>query len=464
MGKGGKQRSRKKGTQRGAGHSAPGNAGSRSAGPGGGSSFFASPGPVPGQPGVAEQVSLAVVEAMRHLDAGDGPAFTVAADRVAVGRVTQGQVAPGWREAAERTLATTLTSLVSRIWRAGWEPVDLVRAVRRELSEEHAALTLRAVETELSAYPAPTVDPRWSSQLRSLGAEVRRPSGATFLVLPGEGDQARWVRTVHVALEVVHAVSRLPRLEPLSPPPGTAGRRLEASRAVDERVLERVRALLAKAESTPYPAEAETFTAGAQSLMARHSIDRALLEATAPRREGPGGRRVGIDNPYEGPKVALLDAVARANRCSTVWSKELGFVTVVGFPGDLDGVELLFTSLLVQATTAMTRAGSRQDGFGRSRTRSFRQSFLLAYAGRIGERLAEATAAQAESVAAEPEGAGLLPVLAARHEEVTEAVSALFPHLRTTSIGRARDGEGWASGRASADLARLDTAVPLVGG
>ena len=458
MGKGGKQGSRKKGIRRAMGHPGSG------PGPVPGPAPAAGSGPAPGQPGVAEQVNLAVVEAIRHLDAGDGAAFAVAADRVAVGRDTQGRVAPGWREAADRALSTNLTSLVSRLWRAGWEPADLVRAVRRELSEEHAALTLRVIEAELSAYPAPTVDPGWFSQLRSLGAEVRRPSGAGFLVPPGDGDQARWVRTVHAALEVIHAVRLLPRLEPLSPPPGTAGRRPEASRAVDERVLERVRALLAKAESTPYAAEAETFTAGAQALMARHSIDRALLDATAPHREGPGGRRVGIDNPYEGPKVALLDAVARANRCSTVWSTELGFSTVVGFPGDLDAVELLFTSLLVQATTAMTRAGSRQDGLGRSRTRSFRQSFLLAYAGRIGERLAEATAAQAESAAAEPAGEGLLPVLAARHEEVTEAVSALFPHLRTTSIGRARDGEGWASGRASADLARLDTAVPLVGG
>ncbi len=41
---------------------------------------------------------------------------------------------------------------------------------------------------------------------------------------------------------------------------------------VDPRVLDRVRKLLAKAESTTYPAEAETFTAGAQA-----AADRAAL-------------------------------------------------------------------------------------------------------------------------------------------------------------------------------------------
>jgi hypothetical protein len=40
-----------------------------------------------------------------------------------------------------------------------------------------------------------------------------------------------------------------------------------------------VRALLAKAESTTYPEEADALTAKAQELMARHSIDRAMLDA-----------------------------------------------------------------------------------------------------------------------------------------------------------------------------------------
>ena len=62
--------------------------------------------------------------------------------------------------------------------------------------------------------------------------------------------------------------------------------------------------------------------------------------------------------------------VAAANRCRAVWHRSLGLCTVLGFPGDLDAVELLVTSLLVQATTAMVQAGSRRDVYGRSRTRS----------------------------------------------------------------------------------------------
>jgi hypothetical protein len=252
-------------------------------------------------------------------------------------------------------------------------------------------------------------------------------------------------------------------LDPLGPIPGAATHAPAAPRPdVDERILARVRALLAKAESTSYPAEAETFTAGAQALMARHRIDRALLDATRPQQAtGPIGRRIGIDNPYEAPKAMLLDAVAAANQCRTVWSKELGFATVVGHATDLDAVELLFTSLLVQATTAMTRQGAKKDAVGRSRTRTFRQSFLISYARRIGERLTETSDEQTRVAAAETGRGNLLPVLAARRSAVDEATATMFPDTVQKPIGGAYDGEGWTRGRAAADLANLQAATSL---
>mgnify|MGYP003491477332 CR=1 FL=1 len=40
----------------------------------------------------------------------------------------------------------------------------------------------------------------------------------------------------------------------------------------DDKILDKVRALLAKAAGTEYPAEAEAFLAKAEALMARHAI------------------------------------------------------------------------------------------------------------------------------------------------------------------------------------------------
>jgi hypothetical protein len=297
-------------------------------------------------------------------------------------------------------------------------------------------------------------------QLSDLAAEVWWRPDQNHLQAWAQAQCVDWSTVVSCALEVLDLIAGLPDLEKLIPVPG-AGRSTGATTqpqraAIDERVLSRIRALLAKAESSTFPAEAETFTAGAQALMARHSIDHALLAALGQSSsEEPAGRRIGIENPYAEPKAMLLGVVAEANRCRTVWSCDLGFSTAIGFPADLEAVELLFTSLLVQATTAMVHAGSRTDDSSRSRTRSFRQAFLTAYGSRIGQRLAEATETQTTRAATEPASRNLLPVLFARNEAVDEAVAAMFPEMTNHVVGSVTNREGWFSGLSAADRAAL---------
>lgn len=238
----------------------------------------------------------------------------------------------------------------------------------------------------------------------------------------------------------------------------------------DDKVLGRVRALLAKAESTPYPEEAEALTAKAQELMARHSIDAALAATGAdPSRRGgdPERRRVAVPNPYVTAKVHLLSVVARANRCEAVWMKDEQVVFLFGYPVDLEAVELLFTSLLLQATSAALAAGSQVDAWGRSRTRSFRSSFLVSFAARIGERLAEAAQHAVDEAVAEGGdtgvgAGGLLPVLADRADAVRAARDEAFPRVKRTTT-RVTNGAGWQAGRDAAERASL-TGQTQVGG
>ncbi|RST20878.1 bifunctional 3'-5' exonuclease/DNA polymerase [Streptomyces sp. WAC04770] len=63
-------------------------------------------------------------------------------------------------------------------------------------------------------------------------------------------------------------------------------------------MLTRIRALLAKAEATGFPEEAEALTAKAQELMARHSIDEALLAARSHSTDGPGVPFAGLLRVY----------------------------------------------------------------------------------------------------------------------------------------------------------------------
>lgn len=195
-----------------------------------------------------------------------------------------------------------------------------------------------------------------------------------------------------------------------------------------------------------------------------HAIDHAMLAASgrAPADQ-PTGRRIGLDAPYEAAKAALLQSVAAANRSRVVWSRQFGFATVVGHPTDLETIEVLFTSLLVQAVAAMTREGGRRSTGGVSRTRPFRQSFLVSYACRIGERLSESTRRETDAVAAQAGQDCLLPVLRSRDEAVERAMAEMFPQTFELSVKPSWDGEGWARGRAATQLATLEPATPITG-
>jgi hypothetical protein len=185
--------------------------------------------------------------------------------------------------------------------------------------------------------------------------------------------------------------------------------------------------------------------------MGRHALEQALVAGPATSAPRASARRLWLDAPYANAKSSLVHQVAAANRCRAVSLPSLDMVTVVGHAADLATVELLVTSLLVQADRAMLAA--RDGSVPRSRTRSFRHAFLLAYATRIGERLT-AAAHEAQAHARAELGEGLLPVLAARAEVVEQTVGELFPRLtrRRFSVG---NGDGWAAGRAAADAASL---------
>lgn len=358
----------------------------------------------------------------------------------------------------EAAVRRVVTPLVEAAWAGGWSPDDLHQIARRRLPGPGVAYVVDAIAEESQRHAVAAMHDRWREELQQIGA-----------VLWWERDQdhlLQWARrhghgladglaTVIAVLSLLLALPKLPRIVP---PPGSVAVR-STRRGVDQKVLARVRALLAKAESTTFPDEAEALSAKAQELMSRYSLERLIVDSD----EGAGpmpsaARRLWLDNPYVAAKALLVDAVAEANRCRTALSEKLGFTTVLGDEVDLDLVELLTTSLLVQATKAMVAAGSQTTRTGQSRTRSFRQSFLLAYATRIRERLSTARDAGAAEVS---DRQRLLPVLAAREQARDDLFESMFPQLqaRSFSVG---NSAGWHAGRAAADLAVLDThrAVP----
>lgn len=371
---------------------------------------------------------------------------------------------PAGRRVVTATLTDMLTSDVEGCWERGWQPADLHRVVGRRLDGDAQQVLADAVAAQLSRYARGTTAPRWLAQLHEIGATVwwstdTNPVSARALT----GEQGLDAVVPH-AVRVAYLLSTLPAIERHDPLPGRfRPQHHRPSAPVDERILTRVRALLAKAESTTFEAEAETFTAGAQALMARHSIDAAMLAAHSGGAPGggPHARRFWIDRPYEGPKVLLLDVVATANRCRSIWRKDFGFVTLVGFESDLEAAETIFTSLLVQANHGMRIRGRRTTHVGTSRTRAFRSSFLTAYAHRIGERLRGVTDEETDAAvgratrAQDGSGQELVRVLGVRAEAVDDAVKEMFPRVVEHAVGSTSDVEGWYAGRRAADEATL---------
>ncbi|MGA5703870.1 DUF2786 domain-containing protein [Peterkaempfera bronchialis] len=367
--------------------------------------------------------------------------------------------------AVSTALLAAAEGSVRRAWENGWQPADLARLVRRDLEPRHLALAVDAIAAEARHHPHTThPSPRWTAQLRDLDATVHWSGDDTHLAAFAAHHRLDRFTAIGTALELLRLTTRLPRITPLTTPthstPSTA-----APTAPTTRMLTRIRALLAKAEATPFPEEAEALTAKAQHLATRHSIDEALLTTTSTSTttapaQTPTACRIGIDDPYAAAKAVLLDAVAAANRCRTIWSSDLGFSTVIGYEPDLTAVELLHASLLAQATAAMNRAADQHHRSGKSRrTRDFRQTFLVAFAGRIRTRLASAADQAARESAADAADTAdtsrrLLPVLAARELAVADATDRMFP---TTTSHRLRgsDPSGWEHGTAAADRARL---------
>lgn len=358
---------------------------------------------------------------------------------------------------ADGLVTRALLDALDGTWERGWQPADVAHVARRTATAGSVPLATALIAEHARRTSAGDRAPdSWVDQLRELGALGTAPSADGAVVAAWQRSERRSpAEAWRIALQLLGTLRSTARIELLVPPPsrwGAARTRTEGvSAGGDDRALRVIRGLLAKAESTEFAEEAEALTAKAQELMTRHAVDAAVLQGELPPGE-VRTRRVHVADPYVRAKVQLLGAVAEANDVRLVWYQGLGIATVVGGRADLDAVELLFTSLLLQVAQGLAAA---EQHAGRSAPpRTFRRAFLLGYAHRIGERLQDARRRATAAAAAERE-LDLLPVLRSRREAVDAAVAELFPRLRTSRSRAAVDAGGWHAGRSAAEGADL---------
>ena len=162
------------------------------------------------------------------------------------------------------------------------------------------------IAAELRGYAAATIDEGWDAQLAAAGAQVWWEHDDEYLRRWATRERLDRFAAVACVLQLSAALATMPHLARLCPIPGAArrgslGTGNSDGRAVGERMLGRVRALLAKAESTEFPEEAEALSARAQELMARYSIDYAVLAAGSGDTDQPVARRLTFCLP---PRIA----------------------------------------------------------------------------------------------------------------------------------------------------------------
>lgn len=228
--------------------------------------------------------------------------------------------------------------------------------------------------------------------------------------------------------------------------------------------LGKIRALLDKAESTSkeFPAEAEALTAKAIELMERYRISEAMIADAAPLQDRGKIIEVDIDagsGPYASARVMLAHYIGSAHSVKVLmYTKYRGkTIVLVGYQTDVALTEMLYTSLLVQATRSMHSAKALELKPSWEHTTVFRRAFLLSFAKQIGLRLEE-SGRRARDGAESFSGRSVALVLADRMDDVEEDVfqryGAIIP---SRPIAASASHAGTWAGISAADKADISS-------
>ncbi len=233
--------------------------------------------------------------------------------------------------------------------------------------------------------------------------------------------------------------------------------------------LATIRALLAKAEATQFPAEAEAFTAKASHLMAELSIEEAEVWASDPasrHTSKPSVSKLHIIRPYATQKAVLIHQVGAIFGCKTIRDAAPlpdGSITVwiVGFPAELELVETLVTSLMLQLTSAMLAIPHINSTA--AQVAAWRRSFIMGFTEAVCERLRHDRQKEVDQRAGAPQTATtpMALVLAERDDLINQEFRSAFPHVRTSRVSSGTSATGRTAGAQAGQ--RADTGNRRVG-
>lgn len=233
---------------------------------------------------------------------------------------------------------------------------------------------------------------------------------------------------------------------------------------MSEKVKKKIKALLTKAESTEFQEEADAFFAKAAELMAQHAVSEDEIrqykdEKSIPK---PERRSYVVASPYSADRMYLVSQVAEALGGYAYYMKQRrdGYKTrnrvkdhntyafLVGFPHDLDQIEVMLESLNRQMDIAREKAMAQTYLPGMGGKKVWSATFIRAYSMRIGQRLREAY----QTVMAEQTG-GVALAIRNKNEIIRAELAGLGVKAQTSQ--RQFDSNAASAGRAAADRASI---------
>lgn len=231
-------------------------------------------------------------------------------------------------------------------------------------------------------------------------------------------------------------------------------------------MIDKISKLLAKAERTDNPQEAEVFTAKAMELMMKWSIDEAML-ASHRKDSGKVDEIIQINIPVRGVYYAAHTILAhqvgtgfgfRTIRLPRGYDDDKSVkerVAWVGFESDIATAQLLYTSILIQLEKALKAfVKERGDQFSRltaSEKYITRRSFIYGFSDTIGTRIMEMRTKTTEAT----EGAAL--VLYDRSSLIDAWVAERYSLRKARSSSHRISSGGYGGGVKAGERANLAT-------
>lgn len=195
--------------------------------------------------------------------------------------------------------------------------------------------------------------------------------------------------------------------------------------------------------------EREAAMTRAIKMLAKYGIERAQLEALNPEKvRETVMRTISTDGTYSYERSVFLGALVKVLHCdsyATTRGSRYVSSTIFGAPDDIERVELLYNSLVLQAFTGMRKAVN----FSYTSTRRFRANWLIGFFARVIDRIEKI-----EEGATSEAGTGTAIVLADRSARAKHALAQESPNLKE-SRPRQRGGPGTYDGMEAGDRADL---------